>query len=280
MDIGIESLKMINNFNKEIEKIYEYQFNDARKNVYDLIEKLVDKQIIIIIDNLEKTRPEFIISFLHKMREFFETLDKWLFILSYDKNEIENSLKAFYGENFNTQGFFRKFIHTEFKLGRFYNYINNSKEEHNYEIFKLLISIIYKEVNQKVLENKLNLEKENINEKSFLLRDNFLSLRLLRLIEMKIDIIRNNNNNKFFETYKAFILLLIFLKIINEKEYDLLFETLELNLEIEKNNFKDLFKIKNIIKDKISNIRNIDDTEFLEKLKETIEFLELTMYRS
>ena len=270
-------LQVASRYNKEIKKVFNYintikdlynafndsfskidylkkfKFSDQREKIIEIAEKLENKQIFIIIDNLEKTKPEFIIDFLFKMREMFETFENWLFILSYDKYEVQHALKAFYGENFNTQGFFRKFISTEFKLDRFYenvdslyiedkvkNFLNSVKydEEKTNNILNVFIknSIkeVYKKYNFVLLKEFLNNEKSDYEKKFKLLSLRFLKLMYNKLLHPSIlkeflkvdyDITEKKYELRKEEIKKIYIIMyLIIIKFLDEECYDNLFE--------------------------------------------------------
>lgn len=68
-----------------------------------------NKPLIFFIDELDRCRPNFAIEILEKAKHFF-SVKNIVFVIAIDKKELGNSIKAIYGNDFDTNGYLRRFI--------------------------------------------------------------------------------------------------------------------------------------------------------------------------
>lgn len=95
-------------------------------------EKCKNKPLIIFIDELDRCRPTFAIEILEKAKHFFN-INKIIFILAIDKEQIGNSISSIYGIKMKTSGYLKRFIDLEYILpnpgkGLFTNFLLNQYE--------------------------------------------------------------------------------------------------------------------------------------------------------
>ncbi|MBI1493246.1 KAP family P-loop NTPase fold protein [Halocynthiibacter styelae] len=70
------------------------------------------KKLVIIIDELDRCRPDYALSMLEVMKHFF-ALDGVHFVLGVNLKELENSVKARYGQGIDAARYLQKFVHVE-----------------------------------------------------------------------------------------------------------------------------------------------------------------------
>jgi hypothetical protein len=111
-----------------------------KEEVYNQKLQALSKEfpLVILIDNLDRCRPEFVLDFFVLVKRMF-AVDNILFIVSYDKQQIINLLKTLYSDNIDISSYLRKYIAYEFYL----------PQEHNITEFteKLCESYGYKKYN-------------------------------------------------------------------------------------------------------------------------------------
>lgn len=135
----------IANFVEEIAKGEIKRYDDSKKTltafksklsefVIELnnSEKCKNKPLIIFIDELDRCRPTFAIEILEKAKHFFN-INKIIFILAIDKEQIGNSISSIYGIKMKTSGYLKRFIDLEYILppptkGSFTNFLINQYE--------------------------------------------------------------------------------------------------------------------------------------------------------
>ncbi len=80
------------------------------------IQEILNKKIIIFIDELDRCNPLYTIKTLEVIKHFFK-IPNIVFVLAVDKSQIENSVRTIFGVNKGTEnGYLRKFIDVEFLL--------------------------------------------------------------------------------------------------------------------------------------------------------------------
>lgn len=90
-----------------------YQRKEAIKEIKTVIsEYKKDKKLLIIIDELDRTRPDYAIHFLEDMKHFFN-IENVIFLVAVNRKQMEITVKCLYGENLNFDGYYGKFFKLE-----------------------------------------------------------------------------------------------------------------------------------------------------------------------
>jgi hypothetical protein len=98
-------------------KIYE-QFV-AKRDLFDklnqsIAEYTAEKQLIILIDELDRTHPDYAINFLETLKHFFDAKGL-IFILAVNKDQLKQSVECIYGK-IDFDEYYRKFAHRDIAL--------------------------------------------------------------------------------------------------------------------------------------------------------------------
>jgi hypothetical protein len=94
-------------------KQYEKELKSLKIFLKDWAKK-AEKPIIIIIDELDRCRPDYAVKTLEVLKHFFD-IPGFVFVLALDEEQLESSVKCLFGtENFD--GYKRKFINNSFLL--------------------------------------------------------------------------------------------------------------------------------------------------------------------
>ncbi|WP_373964205.1 P-loop NTPase fold protein [Kosakonia sacchari] len=96
-----ETVSSIENFKKAV-----LSWLDA---VIDTAEPKLHYPLFIFIDELDRCRPTFAIEMLETVKHIFD-MDKVVFVIATDKTQLEHSIKAVYGQNFNSQVYLDRFF--------------------------------------------------------------------------------------------------------------------------------------------------------------------------
>lgn len=97
---------------------------DFKKELGKIISGLPNKKLIIAIDELDRTRPEYAIRTLEVIKHFFDIKfkengiehDCLKFILAVDKKQLQNTVKQMFGQAADTDCYLRKFVDLEWNL--------------------------------------------------------------------------------------------------------------------------------------------------------------------
>lgn len=83
-------------------------------------------KLVIFIDELDRCNPQFAIKLLERIKHFFDN-DKFIFVFSTNLNELQYTVKKFYGEGIDGYLYLDKFFDLQFTLPNINieNYINS-----------------------------------------------------------------------------------------------------------------------------------------------------------
>ncbi len=94
-------------------KNYELALNELKQSLISWA-KDNDTPIVVIIDELDRCRPDYAVKTLEVLKHFFD-VSGFVFVLAIDEKQLENSVKNLYGA-INFDGYKRKFINNTFSL--------------------------------------------------------------------------------------------------------------------------------------------------------------------
>ena len=100
-----ENKNIKNNFKETLTTFAQKVIEDENKNA----------PIIVFIDDLDRCKPSYAIELLENIKHIFN-LDNFIFVLSIDKVQLKHSIKSFYGEGLNAEGYLKKFIDIDLRL--------------------------------------------------------------------------------------------------------------------------------------------------------------------
>jgi len=130
---GIDLKESLTNKNDLFE---EYKnITKSTKEIKEIIAKYVaelTKPFVILIDELDRTRPTYAVEFLEALKHFFD-IKNIVFILAINKDQLKQSTKCLYGD-IDFDEYYRKFATYNISLPRInnqesLNYISNKTQE-------------------------------------------------------------------------------------------------------------------------------------------------------
>ncbi|MGL4763179.1 MAG: KAP family P-loop NTPase fold protein [Sarcina sp.] len=112
--VGTDDLKIndVDIFNRLTE------IKNSKKELKEKLEKFqskIDKKVIIFIDELDRCRPTYAIELLEIVKHIFD-IDKYVFVISLDKEQLSHSIKTIYGNGMDSDGYLRRFFDLEYTL--------------------------------------------------------------------------------------------------------------------------------------------------------------------
>ena len=133
---NIDLVKLAEKPNTYLDLIYSVEeIKKLLKSIFDEIITEHSQKLIIIIDELDRCRPDYAVNLLEKIKHFFDD-DRVIFLFSTNKEQITHTIKKFYGYHFDATSYLNRFFDFQFILsdidsGRYLNYIDvyrNSSE--------------------------------------------------------------------------------------------------------------------------------------------------------
>ncbi len=92
---------------------------DFKKQARDLVDFALEdnpnKQVFIFIDELDRCRPTYAIEMLETVKHLFD-IPNFIFVLSTDTNQLQHSIKAVYGNEFDSHEYLSRFFEQRLTL--------------------------------------------------------------------------------------------------------------------------------------------------------------------
>lgn len=149
---GIDALgNEVNNiFKKQVDESEKQssnmeEFKKALKGYVDYLNS--ENPLVYFVDELDRCNPTFAVKVLERIKHLFE-IENIIFILSIDKEQLENSIKGYFGSGIDAEDYLRRFIDISYNLpqpelkdycNHLYEYyelqsfFQNKKRERNFE---------------------------------------------------------------------------------------------------------------------------------------------------
>ena len=110
------------------------EFRTALKKLTEPDNDGIPQKIVIIIDELDRCRPDYALTMLEVIKHFF-AVDNVHFVLGVNLNELQNSVRSRYGAEIDAGKYLQKFINVKFSVeGDKWNKYNKG----SFEYFKKL----------------------------------------------------------------------------------------------------------------------------------------------
>lgn len=108
---------------KRVKDTHHQQINamhEVKKQLSSLVamnEIIVAKKlpVIVLVDELDRCRPNYAVEFLEVIKHFFET-DHFVFLCASDTKQLSESIKTIYGSEFDSAHYLRRFFHRTITL--------------------------------------------------------------------------------------------------------------------------------------------------------------------
>lgn len=97
-------------YSKNIEK-----FKQALEKFANIIADKFDKPVVIFIDELDRSNPQFVIKMIERLKHIFE-IPNIVFILTVNKKELANTIEGTYGSKMDGYAYYKKFTTHDFTL--------------------------------------------------------------------------------------------------------------------------------------------------------------------
>ena len=149
-------------------------YNQRKESINDIkttfLEYTKKKKLLIIIDELDRARPDHAVHFLEDMKHFFD-IKNVIFLFAVNRNQIETTVKCLYGQSLDFNGYYRKFFKQEIDLPDIYK-----------EVEKLIDDLI-----QKTNVKYYNRNEQDLIHRSKRIESICLSCRMFNLTLREIE---------------------------------------------------------------------------------------------
>lgn len=131
-----EILETIKNYADACEDtVKEQKSNESlEKRINSFLNDVVledEKKLIIFIDELDRCNPQYAVKLLERVKHYFNH-PKLIFVISYNKSELQHSIKTLYGSEFSADKYLERFFDYEFglraiEIEKYFNVLGNNK---------------------------------------------------------------------------------------------------------------------------------------------------------
>lgn len=235
---GLQKL-LSNKIKNNIEYIalYEKYINNFKEALTNFT-YLFDKPVVIFIDELDRSNPQFVIKMIEQLKHIFE-IPNLAFILTVNKKELSNTIKGIYGSEMDGYAYYKKFTTHDFTLYPIE------------QIDEILINEFIKYTTNKY--NEYNLSHDFIGMASSLSKRLNLSLRDIEQILDHLYYIKEKVTREY---HKEYLIICFFYRAVYVKDYHLLttyrreFELIYNNeIKLKENNNSNISIINNLLED-------------------------------
>lgn len=111
-----ETMKAMLNQKKKVDGLHA--FRDALEDLakcYLAVHNNKSAPIYVLVDELDRCRPSYAIEVIECVKHFFNT-KKFVFVLATDTEQLQHSIKAIYGQGFNSASYLSRFFDTTLTL--------------------------------------------------------------------------------------------------------------------------------------------------------------------
>ncbi|WP_265566886.1 KAP family P-loop NTPase fold protein [Serratia grimesii] len=114
--VGAKAVEKLIKFHDETNSSID-DFKEATSKYLDLIVNKSDKKLplFIFIDELDRCRPTYAIEMLETIKHIFD-MDKVVFVIATDKGQLQHSIKAVYGDGFDSSRYLDRFFNRSITL--------------------------------------------------------------------------------------------------------------------------------------------------------------------
>ena len=110
-----EKLKSLANEQNLIE-----EFKDSLRELVATNKEGANSPLVIIIDELDRCRPDFALQLLEKIKHIF-SVKGVIFVLVMNKDQMECCIKSVYGQDIDAKTYLQKFVHLEAQIPKIVN---------------------------------------------------------------------------------------------------------------------------------------------------------------
>ena len=92
-------------------------FKDSLKNMAEALSSQdeIKRPLVVMIDELDRCRPSYAVELLETAKHLF-SVNKVVFVLTINRNQLVHSVNALYGDEFDANGYLRRFFDVDIRL--------------------------------------------------------------------------------------------------------------------------------------------------------------------
>lgn len=104
----------LSSYRREQQSVQTFK-NTLQDTANTLTKSKRGRPLVVVIDELDRCRPSYAVELLEVAKHLF-TVEHIIFVLAVNRSELEHSIRALYGNEFDAQGYLRRFFDVDFRL--------------------------------------------------------------------------------------------------------------------------------------------------------------------
>ena len=104
----------LSSYEEEKKSLFDFK-STLEESARAISRKYNDSKLVIMIDELDRCRPTYAIELLEMAKHIF-AVDRIVFVLAVNRQQLSESVKAIYGQGFEAREYLRRFIDIDFTL--------------------------------------------------------------------------------------------------------------------------------------------------------------------
>lgn len=92
------------------------QVKNKLKEIYDSIIKKPDERLIIFVDELDRCKPDFVVSVLERIEHYISLDNRVRIVFSVNRKQLEHIIRDYYGDNFDAENYLKRFLISSTKI--------------------------------------------------------------------------------------------------------------------------------------------------------------------
>ncbi len=127
-------IKVVGMFRKKEDDLPSTQSTTDKINqVISEYKEITKRDLIIVVDELDRVKPDYAVDFLESIKHFFD-IPKICFLFAVNRQQLETTVRELFGKDLDFAGYYDKFFQREFSLTNAYsqavkNYIQTEIEK-------------------------------------------------------------------------------------------------------------------------------------------------------
>ena len=117
LTLGVDLKRITSDYENQEKTIKEILTKDKsilKKRFKEYLEGIIDVKIVVFLDDIDRCSPFFAIKILEELKSYFKIVENLIFVIAYDREQLESIIRKKFGSDMDTNGYLIKFFDTNY----------------------------------------------------------------------------------------------------------------------------------------------------------------------